>query len=255
VSRELIHLSQAAPVAMADEWYEIADAEHFWMRWRMDALSHWSEFLPSVGETVMEVGCGAGAVLEALEKRFGYIADGSDLNLYALEQAGPGQGSLMVYDVLSRQAQLKDKYAAVFLMDVIEHIDDDVDFVKAAADLVRPEGMVVVNVPCSNLLYSKYDEVAGHVRRYSRAHLKKTLEEADLVPVHFAYWGFSLLPVIVARNLLCKFTSREKVIERGFAPPNRFAHTFLQSLRQLEFKFLKNPPFGTSLLGFARKLG
>lgn len=255
MQRELLRLSPAAQVAMADEWYDIADAEHFWMQWRMDAMGQFPEHLPASGETVMEVGCGAGAVLEALEERFGYVADGSDLNLFALAKAKPGAGTLMVYDVLSCQEELREKYAAVFLMDVIEHIEDDVDFVQAAAHLVRPDGMVVVNVPCSNHLYSKYDEVAGHVRRYSKAQLRKTFEAAGLETVHLAYWGFSLLPVLLARNLLCKFTSREKVIERGFAPPGPLAHGFLHTLRKLEVALLKRPPFGTSLLGFARKFG
>ena len=35
---ELEFLSPAAPVAMADEWFEIATANHFWMKWRHEVL-------------------------------------------------------------------------------------------------------------------------------------------------------------------------------------------------------------------------
>lgn len=240
---------------MADEWFELADRDHFWMQWRCDALERWRRMLPEPGALVMEVGCGNGVFLEQLEQRFGYTADGCDLNRQAMLRAAEGQGELFLYDVHTRQQQLRQRYQAVFLMDVIEHVDDDVSFLADAAELAEPGGLIVVNVPCSQLLFSKYDEVAGHQRRYGKEQLRTVLVRAGLEPLDLGYWGFSLLPILVARNLLCFFSSREKVIERGFAPPGPLAHTILHSLRRFEIGLLKNPPFGTSLLGLARVPG
>ena len=63
-------------------------------------------------------------------------------------------------------------YDLVLLMDVIEHVDDDTAFLKTSLAHLKPGGIVVINVPAHMAFYSKYDEVAGHKRRYSTADLR-----------------------------------------------------------------------------------
>ena len=65
--------------------------------------------------------------------------------------------------------RLLHAYDMILLMDVIEHIDDDVGFLTAALKHLKSDGVVVINVPAHMSFYSKYDEVAGHKRRYNTA--------------------------------------------------------------------------------------
>ena len=60
-----------------------------------------------------------------LERDLGIPVDGCDLNRTALEMAKPGKGQLFVYNILDQEPSLLGRYDAVFLLDVIEHIDDD----------------------------------------------------------------------------------------------------------------------------------
>src|SRR5438093_13556453 len=115
--------------------------------------------------------------------------DGCYLNRAELDMARPGKGHLFVYNILDQEPALLGRYDAVFLLDVIEHIDDDVTFLRAALRHLRPDGLVVVNVPASMLLFSDYDRAAGHVRRYTHGGLRKLLDSCGVEAEAVEPWG------------------------------------------------------------------
>ena len=245
-------ISTPQSVSMADSWYDIATLDHFWIQWRMEALRRHARRLPPPTTAVMEVGCGNGIFRQQLEEDLGYAVDGCDLNLGALEMAVQGRGRLLVYDIHDRDSGLVGRYPAIFMMDVIEHIDDDAAFVTSAARHASPGGVVVINVPASQRLYSRYDEAAGHVRRYTRRTLTALLESCNLTPEVVTYWGLSMVPLLAVRKLLLSATGSDRVIERGFRPPGEAAHAVLKGLKTVELMAPVSPPVGTSLLAIAR---
>jgi SAM-dependent methyltransferase len=65
---------------------------------------------------------------------------------------------------------------------VLEHIDDDVAILRELRDLLAPDGKVVLFVPAHRLLYSRFDRMIGHFRRYERSTLRATIGAAGLEP-------------------------------------------------------------------------
>jgi len=61
--------------------------------------------------------------------------------------------------------------SAVGVFDVVEHIEDDVKFVRHLHSLLKPGGMLYLAVPAYTFLWSDTDEYGGHFRRYSRQNL------------------------------------------------------------------------------------
>ena len=53
-------------------------------------------------------------------------------------------------------------YDLLLLMDVIEHVEDDLEFIRVSLEHLKPGGIIAINVPAHMKLYSRYDEVAGH---------------------------------------------------------------------------------------------
>ena len=159
----------------------------------------------------------------------------------------------MCYDILERHDQFREFYSSVFLMDVIEHLESDRVFLKAAAYHIAPGGLVVINVPAVQGLFSKYDSVAGHFRRYSKAALAKLLIDCGFEPIRVSFWGISLVPILFARKCLMPFVPASKAIKIGFSPPSRAADSLFRLMMRAELSFPLRFPVGTSLIAIGRK--
>ncbi|GAB4011261.1 MAG: hypothetical protein Fur0010_05290 [Bdellovibrio sp.] len=253
---EIQFISQPQQVNMGDDYYLYARPNHFWLSWRYLKLKKLISHLIKSNNKLMEVGCGNSAFRIAAEEDLKVIVDGSDLNLYALENGFKGQGNLYVYNVFEKNEELEGKYDIVFLLDVIEHIEDDVGFVKATLKLLKEDGHLVINVPFGNWLFSKYDIAQGHKRRYNKKLLINCLKSAGLTVESISTWGYLLVPIAILRKLVLYFYSNEKKIHKtGFAPPHPFINIFFHFLKKIELGIPIQLPFGTSLIAVAKKQG
>ena len=247
-------LSPPKAVSMADEWFEFATADHFWMQWRHRLLARALRRSKVQIQRALEIGCGHGVAREMLERDFDFPVDGCDLNQMALEMARPGKGRLFVYDIHDQAPSVLGRYDAVFLLDVIEHIPDDAAFVIAASQHLRAGGLLVVNVPANSWLTSDYDRVAGHLRRYSSRGLIKLFDFCGIETQGVWQWGLSMVPLLLARKALLSPTNTNgtATIRRGFVPPNRMASLLLHGLKNMETALPFPMPLGTSILAWGR---
>jgi SAM-dependent methyltransferase len=244
-------LSPPAPVAMADEYFNFATPEHFWVQWRHQILLRAIRRAGPIGRA-LEIGCGHGIARELLERDAGFVVDGSDLNERALAMAKQGRGRLFVYNILEPQASMLGQYDAVFLLDVIEHIADDTAFLSAAVRHLRPGGFVFVNVPANEWLFSDYDRVQGHVRRYSARTLQNLFRRCGVELCKIEPWALSMVPLLVARKFLVRGSNQSETMRRGFMPPNQAAEWLMHSLKDIEVRLHFRMPAGTSLLAWGR---
>jgi len=243
-------LSPVTGVSMAEEWFEHATADHFWMQWRHEILVRQLTRIGRPIKEALEVGCGHGIVRQLVERDLRFAVDGCDLNRRALEMAASGKGRVFVYDIFDRNPALLGAYDLVLLMDVIEHLDDDLGFLSAALEHLKPGGIVAINVPAHMAFYSKYDEVVGHKRRYNIARIEWLFRHTKIEPLSIAYWGLTLLPLLFARKLVLRFVSREQTIHTGFAEQNVVTRKILRIIQRLELSAPFPMPIGTSLMAF-----
>ncbi len=236
-------LSQPQAVSMADEWFQFATADHFWMQWRHHLIVRAVKRSGAVLQRALEVGCGNGVARQMLERDLGIAIDGCDLNQPVLETAKPGRGRLFVYNIFDQEPSLLERYDAVFLLDVIEHIRDDSAFLTAALRHLRQGGLLVVNVPAGMLLFSDYDRVQGHVKRYTARSLVALFDQCGIETGGVQPWGLLMVPFLLARKAL---------LRRGFMPPNAIARRLLHSMKNVETVLPFRMPFGTSILAWGR---
>jgi SAM-dependent methyltransferase len=250
--RAIETLSQPQAVSMADEWFQFATADHFWMQWRHCLLVRALQCAGHELRNALEIGCGHGVAREMLERDLGIAVDGCDLNRTALDVAKPGKGNLFVYNILDQDPSLLGRYDAVLLLDVIEHINDDDAFVRAALRHLRSDGIVAVNVPASMMLFSDYDRVAGHVRRYTRQGVRELLESCGVEIQGIQPWGLLMIPLLLARKALLRRRKRVDTIRTGFVPPNGFSRLLLHGMKNVETALPFRMPFGTSILAWGQ---
>ena len=65
-------------------------------------------------------------------------------------------------------------------LDVLEHVDDDAQFLAAIRERVRPAGTLLITVPAHPLLWTRHDELLEHRRRYTAQALRTLISSADL---------------------------------------------------------------------------
>jgi SAM-dependent methyltransferase len=170
------------------------EQRHFWFAARNDViLATLRRAAGSLaGARVLDIGCGTGFVTAALEAS-GMDAWGIDMHHAALSHArarmrGP------LFSAHSAVLPFFSDFQVATLFDVIEHLDDDVAALRQAATVVEPNGLVVVTVPAGPHLWTAYDEVIGHKRRYDRDTLVTAVKRAGLELLEVSY--FSCLPLL-----------------------------------------------------------
>ncbi len=249
-------LSSVTTVVFEEEWYEATSPEHFWMEWRFRAfrrqLRDLRIDLDALG-AALDVGGGHGVLRRQVEGATCWAVDLAEINLAALARCPPGRGQTLYYDILDCHPALLERYDALFLFDVLEHIEAPRPFLAASVAHLRPGGRLFVNVPALPSLYSGYDTVLGHFRRYRPVSLAAELGGHGLVVNDMRYWGFSMLPLLALRAVAMRRPPRSaesarRLARQGCEPPSRAAERGLRCLMRLETAIGFRPPVGTSIL-------
>jgi SAM-dependent methyltransferase len=257
VNDRVEYVTPLCDIVFPTEWYEANSEDHFWFQWRAraaDALVARLGLPTRQRLRVFDVGCGTGITARQLGRTTNWVFEGADLNLDALKRCTGGVERVLYYDVLEKREEFRERYDVAILFDVIEHIEHTRPFLDAVFFHLKPGGTVLVNVPALMVLFSKYDRVAGHYRRYDRKMLVKEFVSLHATVVDEVYWGFSMVPLLLLRKLVLHGeTTQAETIRTGFVPPSRFAHSVLKSVMTVETILLKSPPFGSSLMAAIRK--
>ena len=175
-------------------------ARHPWWLARADLvlalLKKLSIFPPA---TILEAGCGWGINLEALEAA-GYQITGLDVSRKMLDRLDRPDRRLVEADLIQRLPDRLPTYDCVLALDVIEHIDDDCHALQQLGRLLKPTGRLIVSVPALPELFSEFDEVQGHRRRYTAESLRSCLEGAGLLVKDIRWWGQWMVRLLRARK-------------------------------------------------------
>jgi SAM-dependent methyltransferase len=246
-SRTIEYLSQPAAVSMADAWFEIASADHFWIRRRFQVLRKLAGQFIATAREMAEIGCGNGLLQREIEEAYHREVTGFDLNEYALRKNVSLRSRVCCYDILEKNANLRSRYDVIFLFDVLEHIAEEDPFLQAVLFHLKPSGKLIINVPAGEWAFSAYDTAAGHVRRYSIATLSNSLRRNDMHPIATTYWGLPLVPTLALRKLwLMGKQDSNQIISTGFDSRSRFLNGVLAALSTCET--LPQQLLGTSVM-------
>ncbi len=225
---------------------------------RHDAIEQVKQFIPSPQSVIMEIGCSSGFLIRDLVTSFPEaVIVGADVvkePLYRLAKTLPGI-PLIRFDLL--QSPLPDQSIDVLIMlNVLEHIEDDVLALQKAYNLLKPGGTLIIEVPAGPNLYDAYDAELHHFRRYSTSELQSKLTQAGFKVSRKSHLGFVLFPAFAIVKLLNKWlpSRKNKTVVRDQA-----ASTSGSGLVKLAMEFESNSlaafhlPFGIRALMTAQR--
>ena len=181
---------------------EHVEPSNFWFRSRNDLICWLVDRYFASAQTLLEVGCGTGFVLQGLrEHRPGLSLTGVELFTEGLAVARRRLPEVTLLRADAYELPFEDEYDIVCAFDVLEHLDDDVAALRQLARSVRPGGGLIVSVPQHQFLWSASDDAAAHRRRYSRAQLIRNVTSAGFEVVRATSFVMLLFPAMIAARV------------------------------------------------------
>ena len=152
----------------------------------------WDRIQPYVGQRVLELGAGTGAMTRFLYGRELIVAtDKETPYLDRLVNQFRRRPGIVVerLDIESENTQDLARYSfdTVTLINVLEHTADDEAALRHANELLVPGGRVIIYVPAGSELFGSLDQGIGHRRRYDRDQLAVKLAQAGFTLEHMSY--------------------------------------------------------------------
>ena len=187
------------------------DQVHWWYTARRRVLADFiqREVRPPADAQILEIGCGTGHNVPML-RAFGTV-DAVELDDDARAVACNRLGMAVVGASLPTLAGLpRNRYDLVALLDVIEHVENDVAGLSAVARLLSPGGQVLITVPAHQWMFGAHDRLNHHFRRYSRNTLRDLIEQSGLRVDKLTYFNSLLFPLAVAERLAGRITGKEE---------------------------------------------
>lgn len=230
------------------------EERHWWYRALRAMIEEaWHRHVDAARPRLLDVGCGTGANLLALAGR----AEPSGID-FAPEAVRWCRGRGLAETAVASAAALpfpSMSFDVVLSCDVLCHgsmPDKRVPFAELAR-VLKPGGVLLLNLPAFMWLYSSHDRAYHTDRRFTRPEVERRLRDAGLAPARVTYWNSVLFPAAAAIRLLRRFTRPEgSDLAAGSAAG---ASTLFGAAFALERALLRlGPlPFGVSVFAVARK--
>ena len=228
------------------------DSTHWWYRARRDVLASViaRKIRLPADARILEIGCGTGHNLPMLA-RFGTV-DAVEIDDAARGVAEQRLGRPVSASSLPDLAGIPDAtYDLVALLDVLEHVEDDVAALQSIARRLKPGGTILLTVPQYRWMWSGHDVANHHHRRYVKATLKNAVARAGLKLDLLSNFNSLLFPFAAAQRLLARVAGKEGSDD---SPPPRPVNALFEKLFGLERYLVGRVPMppGVSLLALIR---
>jgi len=234
-----------------DAYRELHEA-HWWWRARaslvLEVIGDLAARRPGGFPAILDVGCGDALLFARLEK-FG-TPEGIEADAEIVSESSAMRWRIHV-GLLDASFVPRAPPDLVLMLDVIEHVDDDVALLAAARRTMRPDGVLLVTVPAGRHLWTSHDDLNHHRRRYSSRQLRASVEAAGFEVVSLRHFFHALtLPKLAVALRERAFGSKPSVPTIPREPLN----AWVEKAFRLEQRLTRRLPlpFGTSLIAVAR---
>ncbi len=239
--------------AVFDRMAEL-DNDHWWFLARRRILKALIERVvqPPDKARILEVGCGTGHNLSML-KSFGRV-EASELDRCARALANKRHRGVKDARLPDLSMFERNVYDLVALLDVLEHVPDDLASLRAIHRRLKPGGALLLTVPANRWMWSAHDAAHHHFRRYTKTQLKELFLRAGLEVQLLSYFNTLLFPLVAAARIVGKITRKDSADDKLPSAP---VNAVLNRVFGLEAGMVGRVPmpFGVSLVAVVRRPG
>jgi SAM-dependent methyltransferase len=217
-----------------------------------------------VGGRVLDAGCGTGGMLEQLRRAEpGWSCCGLDFSEGALAHARARGLEKLQQGSVDALPYEDSSFDVVMSLDVLYFAGvDEALAMQEFARVLKPGGVLVLNLPAFEALRGEHDTAVNGVRRYTPVRVREMIAASGLE--HRRTWCWNLwlfLPVLswrwlsrwrlAARNRI----SGQKAAKSDLTMPPKPVNALLKAVARLDFALCRSlrAPVGTSVFSVSRK--
>jgi SAM-dependent methyltransferase len=153
-----------------------------------------------VNDTILDFGAGTGEFALALTNL------GLTVSVLEVEQTLAKNLQELGFQTFTSLDEVPNSsFSSIYSLNVLEHIEDDLEAIQLMSSKLEPGGSVILYLPAFETLFSEMDKRVGHYRRYDKTTLKQLLSNTDLEIEKMHYVDF--LGFLV--TLLYKITPKQ----------------------------------------------
>lgn len=202
------------------EWlveHHATEATYWWFRNKRRLVYQWLARYVRPGGALLEVGSGGGYLSAELHARGWRVTSADCWPAAAAFARDRGVPRAMAFDAGVAWPLRDASFDVIVMLDVVEHLADDVLVMKEVRRVLRPGGYAIVSVPAYPWLFSAWDTYNQHYRRYTARSLCKAARDAGLGVRETGYWNLISLPPAILLRLRDRW--RGVTLEHAEYPP------------------------------------
>lgn len=166
-----------------------------------DLLKTHADIHTRQGLNILDMGCGDSWFVEQLAQDFSqHSYTGVDIAFTQAQlariQTHLSEAPIQLFTSLDEAAtSLQPKVDIVLLLDVIEHIEDEIAFLKwmQTFEVISPQTQFFITVPAFQSLFCQHDVFLEHYRRYNTRMMRDHLAQSQMEIAQQGYFFASLL--------------------------------------------------------------
>lgn len=142
------------------------------------------------------------------------------------------------------------------LMDVLEHVQDDVGLLSSVVQCAPATAQFVVTVPAFSFLWSGHDEYLGHYRRYTLAQITDVARQAGLIVEKGCYFFGTIFPAVAVVRMARRLLPSSAAPASDMKPLPALLNAVLRGVCRIEERaFTLNTAFGLTAFVLAMRAG
>ncbi|GAB4541208.1 MAG: class I SAM-dependent methyltransferase [Thermodesulfovibrionia bacterium] len=206
--------------------------------------------------SILDAGCGTGGMLTYCKD---YNSYGLDLSEDSIRFCKLRKLNNIIRGSVCDLPFKDNSFDIVISLDVLCHrwVDDDLETLRRFYEIMKKDGLLVLNLPAYNFLISKHDKAVYAKRRYTLKVLKERVEGAGFEVQRITYRNSILFPFALTKRIIERiFIEKETDVTSDLKPLPNPLNRLLTGIIYVENLLIKsgiNLPFGLSVFCVARK--
>jgi len=226
-----------------------SEDNHFWFQHKRRLLKHYiQQYLKDDSLKIFDSGCGTCRDIYDFKDSIGM-----DINFNGLILSDENC-NLKVNGNVNEIPVKNEMFDIILSMDVLQHKGVDVKkAIKEYGRILKRNGILIMNLPSINFLYSYHDLSVDNDHRYSRLEIKRMLGEIFNIDKMVFWNGILFLPIALSRILISHLITYKK--KSDVYPMSKAMNSIGNFLLKIEsvMTYSNIMPVGFSLLTIARK--